>query len=50
MAMLEKMATNEKIKDAPYMQSNFDITIWDREVHEVDEMPLTELTDEETPY
>ena len=31
------------------MHSNFDTTIWDREIHEVDEMPLTVLTDEATP-
>ena len=40
----------EKAKSVPYEQSNFDVTIWDREIHEVDELALTDLTDEETPF
>ena len=40
---------NDKFKNEHYIHSNFDTTIWDREIHEVDEMPLTDLTDEATP-
>ena len=42
----EGKMTNDESKKVPYIHSNFDTTIWDREIHEIDEMPLTVLTDD----
>ena len=39
----------DKTKKAHYEYSNFDSTIWDREIRDVDEMPYTVLNEKETP-
>lgn len=37
-----------KTKNVPYEQSNFDFTIWDGEFHNVNELPIIELSEEES--
>ncbi|XP_043481291.1 uncharacterized protein LOC122510587 [Leptopilina heterotoma] len=37
-----------KTNKAPYEQSNFDVTIWDRKLHDIDELSIIELPEEES--
>lgn len=39
-----------KVKEVLYELSNFDVTIWDRKIHDIDEMPNVDSVEEVSPF
>lgn len=49
-SVLKKKETKEINRKRPYEQSNFDFTVWDRNIQSIDEMSITKVFEDVTPF